>query len=163
MRALGHRLVSLGRSLYARIALVYLTGLLLLSVGVAWFSISQFDQLGRELQQRQEVDLADNLAGVMAPALRRGATSDAAREMARHIVSINPSLSLYVLDAQGQVIADYAEPACGLGKRVSPASLEALLDDDPMPTLPAVDKPGYFRWPASPTVRMRRPAICMPT
>lgn len=71
MSSLWRRLVSLGGSLYARIALVYLTGLLLLSVVVAWFAISQFDQLGRELQQRQEADLADNLAEVMAPADRK--------------------------------------------------------------------------------------------
>ncbi|MDT8893169.1 HAMP domain-containing sensor histidine kinase [Halomonas sp. I1] len=148
MTSLWHRLVSLGRSLYARIALVYLTGLLLLSAAVAWFATSQFDQLGRELQQRQEVGLADNLAGVMAPALRAGADSERARETARHIVSINPSLSLYVLDAGGRVIADYAEPTCGLGSRVAPASLEALLDDEPMlPVLadsPCSGQPGVF-------------------
>ncbi|MFM9270241.1 sensor histidine kinase [Halomonas elongata] len=148
MSSLWRRLVSLGGSLYARIALVYLTGLLLLSVVVAWFAISQFDQLGRELQQRQEADLADNLAEAMAPALRSGVDSDAAHEMARHIVSINPSLSLYVLDEGGRVIADYAEPACALGSRVALSSLEALLGEDPMlPVLadsPCSGQPGVF-------------------
>jgi signal transduction histidine kinase len=148
MRALLKRCARLGRSLYARIALGYLTSLLLLSVAVAWIAISQFNQLGRELQQRQELHLADNLARVMRPALRQGADSDVARDMARHIASINPSLSLYVLDDRGRVVADYAEPSCGQGHGVSTRALEALLGEDPMlPVLavsPCGGEPGVF-------------------
>ncbi|MFC3286134.1 sensor histidine kinase [Litchfieldella rifensis] len=132
MKALIRRFGRLGRSLYARIALVYLTSLLLLSVATAWIAISQFNQLGRELQQRLEIDLAENLAQVMRPALHEGIDSAAARNMARHIVSINPSLSLYVLDEHGRVIADYAEPACGLGRQVDTRALETLLGEEPM-------------------------------
>lgn len=148
MTGLLRRCGRLGRGLYARIALVYLTSLLLLSVATAWIAISQFNQLTRELQQRMEIDLARNLAQVMQPALWQGAESDAARDMARHILSINPSLSLYVLDENGQVIADYAEPACGLGQRVDPSALETLLGDEPMlpvlATAPCGDEPGIF-------------------
>ncbi|GGX87787.1 two-component sensor histidine kinase [Litchfieldella qijiaojingensis] len=148
MRALIHKVARLGRSLYARIALVYLTSLLLLSVAVAWIAISQFNQLARELQQRMEIDLAQNLAQVMQPALRQGADSDAARDMAHHILSINPSLSLYVLDENGWVIADYGEPACGLGQQVDPEALETLLGKEPMlpvlTTSPCGDDPGIF-------------------
>lgn len=68
MRGLLRRCRRLGRGLYARIALVYLTSLLLLSVATAWIAISQFNQLTRELQQRMEIDLARNLAQVMQPA-----------------------------------------------------------------------------------------------
>lgn len=148
MRELLRRGARLGRSLYARIALGYLISLLLLSVAAAWIAISQFNQLGRELQQRQEIHLADNLAKVMRPALRRGADDAAAREMARHIASINPSLALYVLDDRGRVVADYAEPACHQEHRVSPQALETLLGEDPMlPVLavsPCGGEPGVF-------------------
>lgn len=68
--------------------------------------------------------------------------------MARHILSINPSLSLYVLDEDGQVIADYADSACGLGQRVDSSALETLLGDEPMlpvlATAPCGDEPGIF-------------------
>ncbi|MCE8016565.1 HAMP domain-containing histidine kinase [Halomonas sp. MCCC 1A17488] len=148
MRGLLRRCGRLGRSLYARIALVYLSSLLLLSVATAWIAISQFNQLTRELQQRMEIDLAKNLAQVMQPALWQGAGSDAARDMARHILSINPSLSLYVLDEQGRVIADYAEPACGLGRRIEIGALETLLSEEPMlpvlATAPCGSEPGIF-------------------
>ncbi|ATJ84599.1 sensor histidine kinase [Halomonas beimenensis] len=148
MSALSNRLAGWARSLYARIALVYLSGLLLLSVAVAWLATSQFDQLSREFQQRQEAGLAGNLARVMAPALDAGADSPAARRMARHIVAINPSLSLYVLDDRGRVIADYARPPCGLGSRVELAAIEALLGESPMlPVLassPCGGEPGVF-------------------
>ncbi|MBB3230705.1 sensor histidine kinase [Halomonas stenophila] len=148
MSGLLRRVGRLGRSLYARIAVVYLTSLLLLSVAAAWIAISQFDQLGRELQQRQAIGLAGDLARVMRPGLQAGADSDAAREIARHIASINPTLSLYVLDAGGTVIADLTASACGLGRRVERDALEALLGEDPMlPVLaasPCGGRPGVF-------------------
>lgn len=148
MSALLRRLGRLVHSLYARIALVYLTSLLLLSVAAAWIAISQFDQLGRELQQRQEIDLADNLARVMRPGLRDGADSDVARQIARHIASINPSLSLYVLDAEGAVIADFTASTCGQGRRVDRDALETLLGEAPMlpvlATSPCGGGPGIF-------------------
>ncbi|MGB8712983.1 MAG: HAMP domain-containing sensor histidine kinase [Onishia taeanensis] len=148
MNSLLSRGARLGRSLYARIALGYLTSLLLLSVAAAWIAISQFNQLGRELQQRQELHLADNLAKVMQPALQQGADSAAAHDMARHIASINPSLALYVLDERGRVVADYAEPSCGQAQQVSTQALETLLSEEPMlPVLavsPCGGEPGVF-------------------
>ncbi|SDM02224.1 Signal transduction histidine kinase [Modicisalibacter muralis] len=127
-----NRLGRLIHSLYARIALVYLTSLLLLSVATAWIAISQFNQLGREFQQRMEIDLAANLARVMQEPLRQGANSPAARQAARHITSINSSLSLYLLDENGRVVADYAQPSCGTADAVDVRTLETLLGDSPM-------------------------------
>lgn len=132
MRSLLHSLGRLGRSLYARIALVYLASLLLLSAAAAWIAVSQFDQLGRELEQRMQIDLAENLARVMREPLEQGPQSNAAEQAARLILSINPSLSLYVLDAEGTVIGDYAKSACGLGARVDLAAVKRLLGSEPM-------------------------------
>lgn len=132
------RLGRLTRSLYTRIALVYLTSLLLLSVATAWIAVSQFNQLGHEFQQRMEIDLAANLARVMKEPLRQGANSEAARQAVRHITSINSSLSLYVLDESGRVIADYALFSCGTGEVVDVQALETLLSDTPMLPVMAV-------------------------
>ena len=75
MRTWAARLGRYGRSLYLRIVLVYLAGLLLLAVTVAWLAISQFEQLGREWQQRTQLDLAAELAHVMHGPLQAGARS----------------------------------------------------------------------------------------
>ncbi|WP_353250281.1 HAMP domain-containing sensor histidine kinase [Salinisphaera sp. T31B1] len=119
-------------SLYARIALVYLASLLVLSVTAAWIAVSQFDQLGREFQQRMQIDLADNLAQVMRAPLADGPASAAAAEAARLILSINPSLSLYVLDHQGRVVGDYGRPGCTRPSPVDTQPLDRLLGAEPM-------------------------------
>lgn len=132
MTALLIRLGRLGRSLYARIALIYLASLLLLSIAAAWIAVSQFDRLSRELQQRMQIDLAQNLAQVLREPLRQGPRSTAARNTARLIHRINPSLSLYVLDVQGNVLANYSDAECPPDAHVQINALKHLLGQNPM-------------------------------
>ncbi len=122
----------LSRSLYARIALVYLISLLLLSATAAWIAVSQFSSLSREFEQRMEIDLARNLLPLMQPALAQGPQSAAAMRVARRVGSINPSLHLYVLDASGHMVGNYARTACPTGARVDTGPLEQFLGEHPM-------------------------------
>lgn len=132
MRRAWAGIASISRSLYARIVLIYLAGLLLLAVTAAWVAISQFEQLGREWQQRTQIGLAGNLATVMQAPLRAGPGSDAAHDAADRILSINPAVSLYILDTQGRVMSDYAPTACADERRVDVGALRRLLSDEPM-------------------------------
>ena len=132
MRRAWQRIANVSRSLYARIVFVYLAGLLLLALTAAWVAVSQFEQLGREWQQRTQIDLADNLAQVMREPLGAGPDSPAAHRAADRILSINPAVSLYLLDAEGRVVGNYAEPGCSANARVPVDTLEDLLADEPM-------------------------------
>lgn len=120
------------RSLYARIALVYLVSLLLLSAAVAWIAVSQFNHLSREVEERMQIDLAHNIADVLAPPLGHGPESAAMRQAVQRIRSINPSLQLYVLDAGGRVIGNYTDSPCPVHARIDVAPLEDLLEPHPM-------------------------------
>src|SRR5699024_5586348 len=91
-------------SLYARLVLVYLASLIVMSLATAWLAVSQFDQLGQEWLQRNRIDLATNLARQFRQPLAAGVHSPAARKTAEHIKRINPALSIYVLNDAGQVI-----------------------------------------------------------
>lgn len=121
-------LVGLRRSLLARIALAYLVSLLLLSAATAWFALNRAGEFRRELQQRVNLNLAKTLSMTISPTLVHGVESDAARSAAQHILAINPSLSLYVLDIKGRVIAAYNKTGCGLGARVLLGPVHELLD-----------------------------------
>src|SRR3546814_4089539 len=92
MGHLSARLLRLGRSLYARIVLVFLASLLLLSVAAAWISVSQFGQLTQEMQQRMQLGLAQNLATVLHAPLAQGVASKEVRQSVQQVLSINPSL-----------------------------------------------------------------------
>ncbi|HEX7340620.1 MAG TPA: HAMP domain-containing sensor histidine kinase [Rhodanobacteraceae bacterium] len=142
------RLARLSRSLYARIVLVYLASLLLLSVATAWIAVSHFNRLSHEFQQRMQVSLASHLALTLHAPLAHGPDSPAARQAARNIAAINPSLSLFLLDAHGAVIADYAEGRCPSSAHVDVAPLQRLLGAHPMLPVyvnaPCSHAPGVF-------------------
>jgi len=127
-RALGR----IYRSLYARIALIYLASLIAMSLTTAWIAVGQFDQLGREWLQRSQLDLAKNLAAVMQAPLEHGADSVQAHSAAARIMSINPALSVFTLDEQGEVVAAYNDRGCGLGVDIDTAPIQQLLSSTPM-------------------------------
>lgn len=120
------------RSLYARLALVYLASLIIMSLGTAWIAVGQFDHLGREWLQRSQLDLASHLKHVMDQPLAEGVQSPAAEAAAERIMNINPALSLYVLDDRGKVIGAYNDDECGLGQTVNPGAIHELLSRMPM-------------------------------
>ena len=117
-------------SLYARIAGVYLVVLLLLAAGTAWLVLHEFARFNREIEQRVDRPRASNLAMTLAPALRDGPNSEAARTTVQHIAAINPALSLYLLDDQGRVLAAYNAPGCPDPTPVPLAPLKQFLADD---------------------------------
>lgn len=123
---------GVSRSLYARISAAYLISLILLCSGAAWFALSQAADFGRELEQRLNLHLAETLAMTLEPALDGGAATAAARTAAKQIVEINPSLSLYLLDSDGRVLAAYDERRCGIGATVATTPLKAMLGGNPM-------------------------------
>ncbi|HEU0196077.1 MAG TPA: HAMP domain-containing sensor histidine kinase [Nevskiaceae bacterium] len=131
LRSLGR----LSRSLYARLALVYLVGLLALSLASAWIAVSQFNQLGREWLQRNQIDLAAHLVDQLGGPLAFGAQSPQLRRAIARIERINPMLSIYILNSSGMVVGAPDEHGCAHGQRISKASIDALLAK--MPMLPA--------------------------
>lgn len=134
------RIGRLARSLYARLALVYLVSLVLMSLATAWIAVDRFNQLGREWLQRNQVQLATHLLPRLREPLVRGPDSAALEQAMARIHSINPALSIFVLDASGRVLGAADEDRCALGKQVRIAPLHELVS--PMPMLPVyVDLP----------------------
>ncbi|MES1954137.1 sensor histidine kinase [Salinisphaera hydrothermalis] len=122
----------LSRSLYARLALAYLASLLVMSLATAWIAVGQFDLLGREWLQRNQLHLASHLATRLTGPLSDGLTSRRARQAVAHIKSINPALSIYVLNSSGQVVGAWADDRCALGTRIEIAPIRRLQSHMPM-------------------------------
>lgn len=118
----------LGRSLYWRIAAVYLLLLVGLGVFSAWVTVQQFDRFGMELEQRLNRKLADNLAMVLEGALVQGPGSQAAQRAAAEISAINPSLGLFILDSRGGVVTAYGHEDCPMASRVDLNAVTAFLE-----------------------------------
>lgn len=128
LRMLG----QLSRSLYARLALVYLVSMMVMSLATAWIAIGQFNHLGREWHERNQIGLASHLAQRLKEPLAEGVHSAAAGTAVKRIKSINPSLSIYVLDATGRVAGAWGHDVCALGQQIAIAPLHELLSEMPM-------------------------------
>lgn len=143
-----HILGRFYRSLYARIVFIYLTSMIVLSLATVLVAVDQYDQLGREWLQRAQIGMARHLTNTMREPLSHGAASDEASAAARRLMTINPSLSLYVLDERGRVVGAYGDDQCGLGERVDRAAIDELLSDMPMlpvyATMPCRGDQGVF-------------------
>jgi signal transduction histidine kinase len=126
------RLARFGRSLYARIVVIYLASLFLLSIAAAWTAVSQFGHLSEEMQQRMQLGLAKNLADVLQKPLEQGVTTQGVEQSVQQILSINPSLSLYLLDASGRMIGNYGAANCPSDANVDTHTLQQLLREDAM-------------------------------
>ncbi|HEX9843796.1 MAG TPA: two-component sensor histidine kinase, partial [bacterium] len=92
-------------SLYGRISAIFLVLLLVLSMVQLWVGVQSARNFSRESDQSLNRNLAADLARTFQPALEEGLDRPA---IARHIhdmMVFNPRLEIYVLDAQGRVLA----------------------------------------------------------
>lgn len=119
-------------SLYTRLALVFLTSLVIMSLATAWIAIGHFNQLGSEWLQRNRIELATHLARRLKPALNHGLEAHSLQQAITAIKRINPALSLYVLDNAGRVVGSWENNNCALGQHISTAAIKALLAKMPM-------------------------------
>jgi two-component system OmpR family sensor kinase len=95
------------RTLYSQIAALYLLLLLAFSAIAIVLTARQLDGFLEELEQRLNRSLADHLAHELAPAFHGRLDSDEARQAVRRISGINPGIDIYVLSADGGVVASF--------------------------------------------------------
>lgn len=130
--SLGQSLRRTYRSLFARIVFVYLVSMIALSTTTTLVAVDQFNQLGREWLQRNEIDMAHHLTRVLQDSLDDGVDVPSTRAAVEQVMTINPALSLYALDIDGTVVGAYGPDRCGLGRRIDRDAIDELLSDMPM-------------------------------
>ena len=124
------------RQLHVRAAMVAV--LLFLALGVAMFFLLRHHSVQTTLEstQRMNLGLAGYIVDHQAPGLiDAGGRADRARmrELAMHVMMINPAVEVYLLDDQGRVIAHALEGVQGpdpVGRQVDLAPVRRLLDDN---------------------------------
>jgi len=117
------------RTLYTRIAGLYLLLILAFCLVVAVFTAHQFDAFLEELEQRLNRDVATHLAAELAPDLATGLSSSRTKAAVRRVRAINPALDVYVLNAAGGIVGAYTETQPPAGARVDLAPVRRFLAD----------------------------------
>jgi signal transduction histidine kinase len=129
----GKQEAAVWRRLHVRAALV--AAPLLLGLGAAMFLLMQHysAQTALEAGQRMNLGLARYIVEHQPPGLITAAgepDKSLIRELARHVMAINPSVELYLLDANGRVLAHALDGLRGpdpVGMQVDMAPMGRLL------------------------------------
>lgn len=121
--------------LHTRIALVFGATL---SVSVALVLLLWVDRSERyelELTQRLNRDVARHLAEHAVPLTPGGIDEAELQGMLMHVMSVNPSLEVYLLDGEGEILAFDAPEGHVKLERVGLEPVRALLDREALPVL----------------------------
>ncbi|HVJ29978.1 MAG TPA: two-component sensor histidine kinase, partial [Gammaproteobacteria bacterium] len=122
-------------TLTARLSLVFCALLLASSVAAAWLTIRANRVLEQELVQRLSTDVAEHIADSAEFMDENGLRPDAVRILFDQLMSVNPSVEVYLLDGAGTIVGDAAPSGHLKRERVAVAPIERLLAGAPLPIL----------------------------
>ena len=122
-------------TLSARLSLVFCALLLASSAAAAWLTIRANRLLEQELVQRLSSDVAEHIAASAEFMDENGLRPDAVRLLFDQLMSVNPSVEVYLLDAAGTIVGDAAPSGHVRRRRVAVEPIERLLAGAPLPVL----------------------------
>jgi signal transduction histidine kinase len=122
-------------TLSARLSLVFCALLLASSAAAAWLTIRANRMLEQELVQRLSSDVAEHIAVSAEFMDENGLRPDAVRILFDQLMSVNPSVEVYLLDGSGTIVGDAAPSGHLRRKRVGVDPIERLLSGARLPIL----------------------------
>jgi signal transduction histidine kinase len=120
-------------TLSARLSLVFCALLLASSAAAAWLTIRANRLLEQELVQRLSSDVAEHIADSAEFMDENGLRPDAVRILFDQLMSVNPSVEVYLLDGTGTIVGDAAPSGHVRRERVAVEPIERLLAGAPLP------------------------------
>jgi signal transduction histidine kinase len=114
-------------SLYGRISAIFLVLLLVLSLAQLLVGVQSARTFSRESDQSLNRRLAADLVQRFEPALADGLHRDAIAQHIHDMMVFNPRVEIYVLDADGNVLAPQPAEAGLARDRVDPAPIRAFI------------------------------------
>jgi signal transduction histidine kinase len=122
-------------TLSERLSLVFCALLLASSAAAAWLQVRANAMLEQELVQRLSSDIAEHIAASAEFMDDDGLRPDAVRILFDQLMSVNPSVEVYLLDGAGNVVGDAAPAGHVRRERVDTEPIERLLAGEPLPIL----------------------------
>jgi signal transduction histidine kinase len=122
-------------TLSTRLSLVLCALLLASSAAAAWLTIRANRQLEQELVQLLSSDVAENIALSAEFMDENGLRPDAVRILFDQLMSVNPSVEVYLLDGGGTIVGHAAPSGRVRRSRVDIEPIERLLAGAPLPIL----------------------------
>jgi len=121
------------KSLYSRIAVVFAAVLLAFGITLGWLAYAAAKHHQHDVMQRLSRGLADHIASHEPLMGAKGIDRKAVDELFHMAMAVNPSIEVYLLDADGAILA-YSPPDGRLAMtRVSVAPIRAFLAGQSLP------------------------------
>ncbi|TKC85978.1 HAMP domain-containing histidine kinase [Trinickia terrae] len=122
-------------TLTQRLAVAFSVLLLACCGASAWIQIRASDMHEKEVVQRLSRDLAGHIALSASLMDDNGLRTDAVRQLFGQLMSVNPSVEVYLLDNEGRIRGDDAPPGRVKRDRVDLAPVKRFLAGKPLPIL----------------------------
>ncbi|HVR50178.1 MAG TPA: two-component sensor histidine kinase, partial [Pseudorhodoferax sp.] len=122
-------------TLSRRLSLVFAVLLLACSGVSAWLQLAATQQQEREVTQRLSLGLAAHIAGHAELMRPDGLDRAAVGRLFDMLMAVNPSVEVYLLDAEGRIVAQAAPPGHLKLDRVDLAPVRRLLAGAALPVL----------------------------
>jgi signal transduction histidine kinase len=126
--------MSFFRRFYMRLSLIFLVLLVALAALQALVALRTFEMRRVEIDQRVNRGLAADMAGEIEPHLEEGGQPEDVGSVIHYMMVLNPAVEIYVLDAEGRILAFFAEGTRELGlEDVDLAPVRAFLEGQLLP------------------------------
>ncbi|ARP91414.1 two-component sensor histidine kinase [Bordetella genomosp. 9] len=120
-------------SLSQRLSLVFALLLAACTAAAAWLQIGASRLREEEAVQRLSAGLAQHIADSAPLMDAEGLRRDAVRQLFDKLMAVNPSVEVYLLSADGRIVADAAPPGHVKRDRVDLHPVRRLLAGQPLP------------------------------
>ena len=122
-------------SLSARLSIAFAVLLMACYGASAWLQMKGSERHEQEVTQRLSIGLAAHIAGNAELMKRDGLNPTAVHELFDQLMAVNPSVEVYLLDAQGRIVGQAAPPGHLKHDRVDLAPVKRLLGGAALPIL----------------------------
>jgi signal transduction histidine kinase len=122
------------RSLYSKLALVLLGLFFLIGVSFVVISVFSTEKYQQEVNQKLNRELAGLIVAEKIILRDNQINQDALKDIFHMLMVINPSIEIYLLDAEGNILAFSAEPGKVVRKRIDLEPVKKIIWG--YPTLP---------------------------
>ena len=114
------------RQFTVKIAILFLLLLILMGIAQAFFTMRITDSRQIEIDQIVNWDLAADMADEIAPMLSDFGKGEGIESVIHYMMVLNPTIEVYVLDGEGNIIAYFIEPGGELA--MTSVSLAPILE-----------------------------------
>lgn len=122
--------MNMWRTLYGRLALLLLALVVLIGVLLALVMHFMLEDYHEEVAQQLHHELARHITQMSPLATQAGVNMPAVKEVFHHAMMVNPSIEMYLLGADGRVLAYVAEHGKIKRDRVALAPIQRFLSAD---------------------------------